>query len=817
MMKNKQYRLLSGLKHPYLVFGIGILLCCGVCLDSTRVLAKDDLGKIAQSSTATRDNAKQLLNEAIKFYNQGTAKSLQQAIKKAEEALSLYDSLNDKESYSFVLFAIGRVYSDLGENQTALDYYEKVQPLFHQLGERGAEANTLNNIGTIYHNLGQTKKALYYYEKALPLHPALNNYQETTLNADTLADAVRKRGGKAATLNNIGLVYLVYDALGEKQKALEYFNQALPILRAVGDRSGEATNLNNIGHVYFYLGEKQKALDYFNQALSIRPAVRDRLGEATTLNNIGHVYFYLGEKQKALDYFNQALTLIKEVGYRSGEATILKNIGILYRDIRRPIEAIKNLEKSVDIILQLRSSLIRENRKTFLDSQSDTAVSLVNLLIDQKQPEKAFAWVNLATVADLADYSRLVNAQVANPKAQAAIKQWNQENQELENLRKQLSQQFSPELSQQVNTLQEQLNQEAENIRNRFVEVADLFETKPEDILQLQANITPGTTVIQPVLLDKNIALFMLTKDKVKVIKFPLDNQKFDSLLTNTYTSLTNRFSTNYRNSSQPLYDLLIRPIEREIAATKPKQISIIATGKLRYIPFEVLHDGNEYLIEKYPISYLTRLSSRSLQTKPSTSNQKILAFGNPIPQPPLALNGAEDEVKSIISIFPDSQIFINNQATLANFKNQIPRFSLLHLATHGCFQKGGCSQLKLKENTLLFADESFNIQDAAVLGLKNVDLITLSGCQTALKADSNGTEISGLAYLFERAGSKAVIASLWSAADEETKEIMVEFYQNLKKGMRKDEALRQAKLSQIKNNVHPYFWSPFVLIGDGR
>ena len=815
MVKNQQHNwLLSGLKHPYLVFGIGILLCCGVCLDSTRILAKDDLGKIAQSSTATRDNAKQLLNEAIKFYNQGTAKSLQQAIKKAEEALSLYGSLNDKESYSFVLFAIGRVYSDLGENQTALDYYEKVQPLFHQLGERGAEANTLNNIGTIYFDLGQTKKALYYYEKALPLHPALNNYQETTLNADTLADAVRKRGGKAATLNNIGIVY---SDLGEKQKALEYFNQALPILRAVGDRSGEATNLNNIGFVYSDLGENQKALDYFNQALSIRPAVRDRNGEATTLNNIGYVYFYLGEKQKALDYFNQALTLIKEVGYRSGEATILKNIGILYRDIRRPIEAIKNLEQSVDIILQLRSSLIRENRKPFLESQENKVVALIDLLIDQKQPEKAFTWVNLATVADLADYSRLVNAQVANPEAQAAIKQWNQKNQELENLRKQLSQQFSPELSQQVNTLQEQLNQEAENIRNRFVEVADLFETKPEDILKLQANITPGTTVIQPVILDKNIALFMLTKDKIKVIKVPLDNQKFDSLLTNTYTSLTNRYTTNYLNSLQPLYDLLIRPIETEIAATKPKQISIIATGKLRYIPFEALHDGNEYLIEKYPISYLTRLSSRSLQTKPSTSNQKILAVGNPIPRPPLALKGAEDEVKSIIPIFPGTQIFIKSQATLANFKSQIPRFSLLHLATHGCFQKGGCKKLGLKENTLLFADTKFNIQDAALLGLKNVDLITLSGCQTALKADSNGTEISGLAYLFERAGSKAVIASLWSAADEETKEIMVEFYQNLKQGMRKDEAFRQGKLSQIKNNVHPFYWSPFVLIGDGR
>ncbi|MFM6077998.1 MAG: CHAT domain-containing protein [Dolichospermum sp.] len=736
-MKNNNQEnnwLLGLLKHPSLVFGFGILLCCGVCVNSTRVW---------------------LFNEGMKLYQQGTADSLRQAIKKWEEALPLYRVVNDQKQ----------------------------------------EATTLNNIGLVYNDLGEKQKALDYVNQALPI-----------------LRAVGDRRGEAITLNNIGLVY---NALGEKQKALDYYNQALPIRRAVGDRGGEATTLNNIGAVYNALGEKQKALDYYNQALPILRAVGHRRGEAITLNNIGLVYNALGEKQKALDYYNQALPILRAVGDRRMEATTLNNIGILYQNTKQPTEAIKNLEQSVDLLLKLRSDVGGENRKTFLESEASTAVALVDLLIDQNQPEKAFAWVNLATVADLADYSRLVNAQVANPEAQAAIKQWNQKNQELENLRKQLSQQFSPELSQQVNKLQEQLNQEAENISNRFVEVADLFETKSEDILQLQANIAPGTTVIQPVLLNENIALFMLTKDKIKVIKVPLDNQKFDSLLTNTYTSLTNRYSTNYLNSLQPLYDLLIRPIETEIAATKPKQISIIATGKLRYIPFEVLHDGNEYLIEKYPISYLTRLSHRSLQTKPSTSNQKILAFGNPIPQHPYALKGAEDEVKSLVDIFPGSQIFINSQATLANFKNQIPRFSLLHLATHGCFQKGGCKKLGLKENTLLFADTKFNIQDAALLGLKNVDLITLSGCQTALKADSNGTEISGLAYLFERAGSKAVIASLWSVADEDTKELMVEFYQNIKKGMRKDEALRQAKLSQIAS--HPFHWSPFVLIGDSR
>ncbi|MFO0173244.1 MAG: CHAT domain-containing protein, partial [Aphanizomenon sp.] len=521
------------------------------------------------------------------------------------------------------------------------------------------------------------------------------------------------------------------------------------------------------------------------------------------------------------DYYKQALPILKAVSDRSVEATTLNNIGILYQDTKKPLEAIKNLEQSVDLLLQLRSGVAKDNRQTFLKSAGSPAIALIDLLITENQPEKAFTYANLATVADLADYSRLVNVKIANPEAQAAADKWNQHNQQLENLRKELQQKFSEQLSAKVNKLQEDLNKEAENIRNRFVEIADLFETKPTDIAQLQANISPGTTVIQPVILKNDIALFLLTRDKIKVIKVPLP-AKFDDLLTETSKSISNRKNANYLDNLEKLHKLLISPLEKEIQATKPKQISIIATGKLRYIPFEALYDGNQYLIEKYPISYLTRLSSRSLQittTSNTPSARKVLAFGNPKPNSPLLLDGAESEVKAIIPIFPGSESFMNNKATLSNFKTQIPRFSILHLATHGCFGKGDCTLKeggKLKENTLLFADESWHIEKAGLLGLQNVELVTLSACQTSLNTNSNGEEISGLAYLFERAGSKAVIATLWSVADEETKEIMVEFYQNLKQGMRKDEAFRQGKLSQIKNNVHPFYWSPFVLIGDG-
>jgi CHAT domain-containing protein len=632
---------------------------------------------------------------------------------------------------------------------------------------------------------------------------------------------VGDRSGEATTLNNIGEVYI---GIGQPQRALEFFKKALPIVKEVGNRSGEATTLNNIGLVYRGIGQPQRALEFLNQALLIVQNVGDRSGEATTLNNIGEVYIGIGQPQRALKFFKKALPIVKEVGDRSGEASTLNNIGRAYRDTNRPTEAIANLEQAAKLTLQIRSDLVRENRQPFLQAERSASVALISLLIDRGAPDQAYKWVNLASTADLADYSRLLGAKVANPEAQTAINQWNQQNQQLQSLRQRLKNKDSEELARQIRTLDTQLNQQAESIARQFPGAADLFETTPADIAQLRANIPVGTTVIHPVFLTgirdipNTIAFFILTRDKLTVVKTPIDPAAFDTRLTRTSKQLNNRFDDQYLKSLADLYKLLIRPIAAQIQATKPKQLSIIATGKLRYLPFEALYNSktNQYLIQEYPVNYLTRLSTPSLAAKTnSTTPKQILAFGNPKPNTPLALPGAEAEVKRITQILPGSEAFIGKEATLDAFRNQSLRFSLVHLATNSCFQKGGCPKLGLKENTILFADQQFNIADAALLGLQNIELITLSAGQTALGANSNDEEIAGLAYLFERAGARATIASLWNADDKTTQAIMVKFYENLKQGMSKGEALQKAKLSQIDS--HPFFWAPFVLIGDAR
>ena len=605
--------------------------------------------------------------------------------------------------------------------------------------------------------------------------------------------------------------------------------------------------------------------------MAIAREIGFRQGEAAFLVNLGSAYRSLGRYQKAIEFQQQSLAIAKEIGDREVETGSLGGLGSAYLSLGQYQKAIDNLEASLNITLKTRSELSRDDRKDFLASNERTVITLAEVLIQQNQPEKAFQWLNLATTADLADYNRLINAKVADPDAQKALDNWNIDNQQLEGMRRQLQDKYSEELAQQIRQFEEKVYKNAETIGDKYPEIAELFETKPTDIAQLQKNIAPDTLVIQPVPLRDKVALFLVTREKLIVIQSDTKRDELNKLVSEYRTQLADYQNADYLVTGSKLYEILIRPIESQIATSSRKNIAIIASGQLRYIPFETLYDkkNDQVLLEKYPIYYLTRISSYQLlknidfqlskNTLPitiilgvviiavvgmviirnfaillgtiliiflggatlfliaqfNTQTNSALAFANPKPTQE-ELKGTEIEAETISKTFPGSEKYLGTNATLDIFKKQAFRFSILHLGTHGCFDLAGCPNLGMQANTILFANkEEYKIADAALLGLKNTELITLSACQTAKEANADGQEISGLAYVLERAGAKSVIASLWNAEDNTSAEIMTQFYQNLKNGMSKSEAMRQAKLSQIKS--HPFFWSPFILIGSAN
>lgn len=248
--------------------------------------------------------------ENLRTQSPKTADSLRQAIKKYEEALLLFRTLEDRSKEAYIHSIIGEILHELDENQLALNHNNQALLLWRTLGNRIDEATTLNDIAAVYNRWGEKQKALDFFHQALTIHRA---------------EAYKR--GEATTLQNIAAVY---SSLGEIQRSFEYFNQAIPLFQTLKDARGEAAALSNIGLAYHSLGETQKALDSLNQALPLRKAANDRMGEATTLNNLGLIYVSLGDHQRALDYFNRALAAHKDSGSRQGEAVALSNIGAIH-------------------------------------------------------------------------------------------------------------------------------------------------------------------------------------------------------------------------------------------------------------------------------------------------------------------------------------------------------------------------------------------------------------------------------------------------------------------------------------------------------
>jgi CHAT domain-containing protein/tetratricopeptide (TPR) repeat protein len=205
----------------------------------------------------------------------------------------------------------------------AIEKYQQSIPLCQSAKDPAWEASALYLISNAYISLEERQKALDFANQALPLAEA----------AAKLPGAEQRRLGlrvEANTLETIGQVYIEF---GDKKKALELFNRALPLRRASGDRVGEVSTLNNIGMAYGYMGDWRNALDFFSQSRLIVSEFGDQRKEASLLNNMCVIYNDLGEYKKAIDLCRQSLVIRRNLNDRSSEATVLNNMGNAYSSL----------------------------------------------------------------------------------------------------------------------------------------------------------------------------------------------------------------------------------------------------------------------------------------------------------------------------------------------------------------------------------------------------------------------------------------------------------------------------------------------------
>ena len=309
---------------------------------------------------------------------------------------------------------------------------------------------------------------------------------------------------------------------------------------------------------------------------------------------------------------------------------------------------------------------------------------------------------------------------------------------------------------------------------------------------------------------------------------------------------------------AQQLYNWLIKPIEADLAQSNAQTIIYAPDGQLRYIPLAALYDskqpdGKQWLVQRYSINNITAKSLTDLHRQP-TAQPHILAgaFADPtrtynftVGQQQQSFRGlpfAGQEVENLTSTFPNTTSLVDQAFSLAATQRSMNASNILHLATHAAFVSGA------PENSfILFGNgDRSTLTDIGTWSLQNIDLVVLSACETGLGGLGNGEEILGLGYQFQVRGARAVIASLWSVSDGGTQALMTTFYAALQDQESKSEALREAQIALITGNYealenqqrgivgirqriqvgvpaqvvsrlnHPYYWAPFILIGNG-
>ena len=297
----------------------------------------------------------------------------------------------------------------------------------------------------------------------------------------------------------------------------------------------------------------------------------------------------------------------------------------------------------------------------------------------------------------------------------------------------------------------------------------------------------------------------------------------------------------SYLEPAQALYQFLVQPIEATLKERKVQNLTFLMDAGLRSTPVAALHDGQQFLVQKYSLGLMPSLSLADTRYV-DLRNVQVLAMGSAefTDAPPLP--AVSTEITTVAQDLWKGKSFLNQDFTLENLKAQRQQtpFGIVHLATHGEFQAGSPANSYIQ-----FWNGKLSLEQLRKVGLSDppVDLLVLSACRTALgDADAE----LGFAGVAVQTGVKSVLGSLWYVSDLGTLALITEFYQQLQQAPIKSEALRQAQIALLSSQItvvddklleqqhqraiplpaslvntedsnlsHPYYWAAFTLVGN--
>jgi CHAT domain-containing protein/tetratricopeptide (TPR) repeat protein len=693
-----------------------------------------------------------------------------QALDYLERSRRRYASLGMTHESAIAEQEQAEAYLELNLAREAADIYERIIPTFAELGMRAEQA-----------------RSLLYYARACLALVRVKEASKCLADAGRLYAAERNRIGEALVrLVEAQLLYDQQDYEGASEAALD----------------AEVTLVEG--------GSWSRAL-----------IARWLRGEAARSLENGH---------EARQIFHSAL--------RDAEANALPQIaqrcytslGLLDATAGNTESAEASFEQAVSLVEELRSLLPSDEFRTaFVTDKQIPYIQLVKLslsALDGPKAVEALGYVERAKSRALVDM--LSGAVQARVKPRDDFE--NDLVSRLDELRGELKwfysqidrspQTQSPSRPESLGALRAEVRE----LEGKMLEImrqlqqragGGLTSEEQLDVSALQRAIGTDTAIVEYFAIDGELLAFIVTAESVEVVQAlgresdiaaVVDRLRFqtNSLRFNTETlqehmgELTSRTQRHLK----VLYDALLRPLEDRIGE---RRLVVVPFRSLHCIPFQALYDGTTYLIEQREVCYAPSASVLlHCLAVPRRSLRYAVLFGVADQSAPKV----RDEIGTLAPLFPASVALIDERATLDALHIKASSADVLHLACHGQFRPDNplFSSLKLSDGWLT-ARDAYNLD-------LNCGLVTLSACETGVSAVAPGEEIMGLARGFFSAGAPSLLVSLWTVNDEATADLMSWFYSALLAGQSPAAALRQAQLKMLTGHQHPFFWSPFVLLG---
>ncbi|NEO30438.1 MAG: CHAT domain-containing protein [Symploca sp. SIO3C6] len=726
-------------------------------------------------------------------------------------------SESDDLGQAAALGSLGNAYRLQGEYDLATQYLETSLEIAKQIEQPAYILAAQNSLGNLYASIAKRDYRYAQFAQQARDKQALQNFRHNASNYQHKALTYFEANLKLARQHNhhwgemrslLNLLTLTHqNSNTDSSKFSNTLQQALALIETLPNSREKVYAFikvapfvpkSSLAFTAFDTEQASKSLrsestekviELLEQAIFIAQQLQDTSAESFALGRLGHVYECLGDYELALKLTQQAqLALINK------ESLYLWQWqeGRIFKAQAKEKKAIAAYQRAVDTLKTIRGNLAIASRDFQLDFRE--AVEPIYRQLTEIRLENAFHSANTSD--------------------------------------------FQTELTSAMATIDELRLAELQNYLGNECELPMTEKSI--------AQVNDRTALLSSIILGQRIAIILTLPEyqgklRLQLHWLPINSQEIRVLINDLRFKLEKLSDRghSYKQQARQVYDLLIRPFAADLEAADIKTIVFMHDGILRSIPMAILYDGEQFLIEKYAITNTPslKLTNHSLLDKKAL---KVLAFGLTKPSriapqtffPPL--ENVKSEIESIGITIPNSKGLLDEKFTRERLQQELQHNNhpILHLATHAKFdidprqtflvtgklissQKEGSTTNDYNEK--LTMNQLYQIIRTIDNGNQQLELLILTACETAAGSDRDALGIAGIAL---QAGVQSAVATLWQVDDQATATIITRFYQGLRQGLSKVEALQATQKAWLEVHPkgrysHPGYWAPFIIVGN--